>query len=153
MLQDCSCSVKPAVNLNTELLCGDQLLFEINKRKSLILVLRSTATISICNHLTVHGKHVALLRRWTPFSAAFLEDIVKSWSYKIAYIWVENIYLVCSELHFYSKHCIVWKVKVRDRKNARGRFFSGTGIWLLIHHSCILAVLSHNKPWLSKILT
>lgn len=63
---------------------------------------------------------------------------------KIAYIWVENIYLAFSELLCYSKHCILWEVKVRDRKNTIGRFFSVTGIWLLTHRTCI-AVLSHDK--------
>lgn len=40
VLQDCSCAGKPAENLSAELLCGEQLLFEINMRKSLFLVLR-----------------------------------------------------------------------------------------------------------------
>lgn len=66
------------MNLKSELLCGEQLLFEINMRKSLILVLRYIATISTCNHLIVHGKQVALLRKLTPFSATSLGTLCRT---------------------------------------------------------------------------
>lgn len=59
---------------------------------------------------------------------------------KIAYIWVENTYLAFSELLCYSKHCILWELKARDRKNTVGRFFSLTGVWLLL----ILALLFYH---------
>lgn len=38
--------VKSAVNLNPELLCGDRLLFKINVRKGLILVLKHVAPVN-----------------------------------------------------------------------------------------------------------
>lgn len=69
---------------------------------------------------------------------------------KIIYICIENLNLPFSELLCYCKHCILWEVKMRDRKNTIGRFFSSTGIQLLSHHTC-MAVLSHDKPTTSKI--
>jgi len=45
---------------------------------------------------------------------------------KIAYVWLGNICLDFSELLCYSKHCILWEVKARDRKNTIGMFFSVT---------------------------